>query len=207
MEERVIPTRMELLRIKGRIRLASKGHSLLKRKRDALIMEFFKVLKEARDIRQRANEMLSKAFTALYYATVTHTQIEIESISGLTRIDYELDVKESNVMGVKIPKITFSIKREQQYPLLFTSSSIDYLIATYKGLLRVLVEVAEIETTIKRLLKEIEKTKRRVNALEYIVIPRLTHQLKEVKQRLEEMERDMFVSLKVVKRNLEKRKS
>lgn len=204
MEEKIIPTRMELLKIKGRIKLASKGHSLLKRKRDALIIEFFKVLKKARDVRKRANEVLSKAFIALYYATVTHTKIEVETISGLSKIDYDLNVIETNVMGVKIPKIKFEIKKEQKYPLFFTSASIDFLINTYKGLIKVLVEVAEIETTIKRLLKEIERTKRRVNALEYIVIPKLNSQLKNVRQRLEEMERDMFVSLKVVKRNLEK---
>ncbi len=201
MNKQVIPTRMEMLKIKGKIKLASKGHDLLKMKRDAMIMEFFKILKKARNVREKTNEILGRSFNTLYFVVMNHSMIELKNIAQLSKIEYDLNVKTSNIMGVKIPKITFKITHEEK-PFVMKSADIDYLIEQYKDLLRIIVELAEVETTIKKLLKEIEKTKRRVNALEYIILPRLKHQLKEISQRLEEMERDLFVSLKMIKKKI-----
>ena len=113
MKEEVQATRMELLKLKGRVKLAKKGHSLLKRKRDALILELFRILKDAKDVRKQLYELFRKMGRALFYASISHTQDELELISSYFRMEYELDVREKNIMGVKIPEITFRIIRKQ----------------------------------------------------------------------------------------------
>ncbi len=197
---------MELLKLKGRVKLAKKGHSLLKRKRDALILELFKLLKGAKDMRKRLYELFRKMGRALFYASMSHTMDELEVLSTYFRMEYELSVKEKNIMGVKIPEIDFKIKRrlEEEEVLYLSKPSIDLVYQTYSQALEVLVEIANFETTVKKLLKEIEKTKRRVNALEYNIIPSLEEQVKYIRQRLDELERESFVALKTLKRKQEK---
>ncbi len=200
MKKQVIPTRMELLKIRGRIKLASKGHSLLKRKRDVLIMELFSILKRAEDVRGELNKMLRETYLYLYYVLANHTEVEVESFAASTLLDYELNIEGRNVMGVKIPRISFNIKamkKPKQY-----SPLVDYVAEQYMKILSFIVKVAEVETTVRRLLKEIETTKRRVNALEYVVLPSLEEQKKNITQKLEELERDAFVSLKSIKAKL-----
>jgi V/A-type H+-transporting ATPase subunit D len=200
--ENVIPTRMELMRIKARIGLATKGHSLLKRKRDALILELFQVLKKAKDIRKELNKALREAYLALYNTTVNHSEAEIEAFASSTAMTYDLDINPKNVMGVKVPRIDFNVK-DLKKPV-HLSPLADYVADIYMKILPLIIQTAEIETTVKRLLHEIEKTKRRVNALEYNLIPGLNDQKKNIIQKLEELERDSFVSLKSIKAKLEK---
>lgn len=206
MEEKIIPTRMELLKKKAQIKLAKKGHKLLKKKRDALIMEFFKILKKARDLRKELYEKLEEAKKSLYYASLFADWYEIDMLAGLTRGKFELEVREKNVMGVKVPSIKYESKRRTEYPEFLSSAQMENIAIKYREMVDIIVKIAEVETSIIRILKEIEKTKRRVNALEYIVIPRLEKALKEIRQRLEEIERDSFVALKTIKRRLEKEK-
>ncbi len=204
MKEEVQATRMELLKLKGRVKLAKKGHSLLKRKRDALILELFRILKGARDMRKELYELFRKMGRALFYASISHTQDELELLSTYFKMDYDLEVKEKNIMGVKIPEIKFNVKRrlEEEEVLYLSKPSVDLVYQTYSKALEVLVEIANFETTVKKLLKEIEKTKRRVNALEYNIIPQLEEQVKYIRQRLDELERESFVALKTLKRKM-----
>ena len=204
--ENTPPTRMELLKKKNQIKLAKSGHDLLKKKRDALILEFFKILKKAKNLRKELYEMLEKANESLYFASMFSTFSEIEVLAGLNKADYVLEVEEKNVMGVRVPKIEYKINEEYSYPDFLSSSQLYNLSKQYKEIFRILIEIAQIETSVKRMIKEIEKTKRRVNALEYEIIPKLEESVKNIKQRLEEIERDSFVSLKVIKRRLEKKK-
>ena len=205
MTENIIPTRMELMKVKDRIKLASKGHSLLKRKRDALIMELFQVLKKAKDMRKELNEALQDAYTYLYYATINHTEAEIEAFASATSLSYELSVDSKNVMGVRVPRVSFNVKSLKKATSL--SPVVEHVARLYVELLPIIVQVGEIETTVKRLLREVEKTKRRVNALEYVLLPSLEEQKKFIRQKLEELERDAFVSLKSIKAHLEKAES
>jgi len=204
MEEKPNPTRMELLKIKARIKLARKGHKLLKQKRDALIMEFFKILGQARDLRGQLNQELEEGYRYLAMASFSHTIFDLDNMARMVRAEYGLDVKEKNVMGVKIPKIRVEMKEFKSYPIFMSSAKVDKSVEHFRNALKLVLQLAETETAIKRIIKEIEKTKRRVNALEFVVLPRLEEQEREIRMRLEEMERDMFVSLKVIKRRLEK---
>ena len=199
----IVPTRMELLKKKSQIKLAKKGHDLLRKKRDALILEFFKILKKARNLRKELNQRVREANRSVFYASLLSSSLDLEVLSGLNRSKLELEVTESNVMGVKIPKMSYSLSFSSNFPEFLATSQLYNVIRNYKHILKLVVEIAEIETSVKRILKEIEKTKRRVNALEYVVLPKLDKEVSYIKQRLDEIERDSFVSLKIIKRKLE----
>lgn len=204
MEERIIPTRMELLKKQSQKKLAKKGHSLLKKKRDALIIEFFKILGKVKDLRSKLNELLKKAKLYTYYASLFHSGVEINVLANLNKAEFTLEVKEKNIMGVKIPSISYQKKQTSSFPAFLASSQLSRLAEIYGEILDVAIEIAEVETGIKRILAEIERTKRRVNALEYRVIPKIESQIKYIRLRLEELERDSFVALKVIKRRIER---
>lgn len=208
----VNPTRMELIKTKERIALAKKGHKLLKQKRDALILEFFKVLKKAQNLRGELAKKIATASKSLAVAQLYHPMQELEKISLDIKRDISLDIEVKNVMGVKIPTIETNIEKRDfmrmpSYSITATSAKIDQAVADFDEVLYMVLKLAETETAIKRLIFEIEKTKRRVNALEYVLIPRLEEQKNTIAFRLEEMERDSFVSLKSIKRKLEAAKS
>jgi len=201
------PTRMELIKLKERIALARKGHKLLKQKRDALILEFFKILKKAQNLRGELAKKIAAASKSLALAQLYHSKPELENVSLAIRRDISLDVEVKNVMGVKIPTIETNIERRDfmrmpSYSIPGTSAKIDQAVGDFDEVLYMVLKLAETETAIKRLIVEIEKTKRRVNALEYVLIPRLEEQKNMISFRLEEMERDSFVSLKSIKRKL-----
>ena len=199
---------MELLKIKDRITLARKGHKLLKQKRDALIMEFFKILKKSKDIRSELNIKMKVAYASLAAAKAHHSMFEIESISLASARKMEIDLEVKNVMGVKIPNLTLNIEKRayphRGYSISGTSAVLEESIDQFEQVLDMALQLAETEIAIKRLISEIERTKRRVNSLEFIMIPRFEGQLKMIAMKLDELERDSFVSLKVIKRKLER---
>lgn len=203
----VNPTRMELIKTKDRIALAKKGHKLLKQKRDALILEFFKILKKAQDLRGELMRLVGPAHKSLAMAEAYHSEQELSKISLDLKRNIDIDMSVRNVMGVKIPSINTKIEeRKNTYSLAGTSAKIDTAVDDQNKVFQIILKLAETETAMKRLIAEIEKTKRRVNALEYVLIPRLDEQKAMISLRLAEMERDSFVSLKAIKRNLEKKK-
>lgn len=211
MHNEVIPTRMELMKIKQRIALAKKGYNLLKQKRNALIIEFFKILKKSKDIRTILTEKLKEAYTSLAIAKSFHNSYEIDSVALANANPLYVNIEIKNVMGVKIPNISYKIE-EKCYPLKgcspFSSSSmLEQCLECYTEIVHLSIQLAESEMALKRLVNEIEKTKRRVNSLEYILIPRLEENKKIVSLKLDELERDSFVSLKSIKRTLEKKKA
>lgn len=207
----VNPTRMELIKTKERIKLASKGHKLLKQKRDALILEFFKILKKAQDLRGQLALKMAVGYKSLALAETYHNMQELTKVSLDLRKEIDIDIEVRNVMGVKIPNITTKMEAKHflnlpTYSVAATSAKIDAAVDDFNEILTMVIKLAETETAMKRLIIEIEKTKRRVNALEFVLIPRLEEQQKMISFRLEEMERDSFVSLKTIKRKLEKEK-
>lgn len=206
------PTRMELIKTKERIVLAVKGHRLLKQKRDALILEFFKIMKKAKDLRGELAQRMVKAYQHIALAEIYHTTYELGSVSLDLKKDIELDMDVKNVMGVKIQHLEIKMDNVhflslQNYSVAATSAKIDAAVDSFEEILKIVIKLAETETAMKRLILEIEKTKRRVNALEYVLIPRLQEQKTLISFRLDEMERDAFVSLKSIKKKLEKQKS
>jgi len=209
--QNVKPTRMELLKLRKRVKLADKGHRLLKEKRDALISEFMVVIKEYKDARKRTEETLKIAFYNLLMAEVLLGSRALEQISGITLRDINLDFMTKNIMGVSVPimKVDNLIRRvhERGYGFLSTNAKLDDAAKNFEESILLIVKLAEVEESVRRIAEEVEKTKRRVNALEYIVIPRLKATIKHIEMRMEEIERESFLRLKKIKASLEAKKS
>ena len=205
--EGVNPTRMELLQIRKRKALAVKGHELLSQKRDALVSSFFDVIKKREEKRKEMEESISKAF---HYLMEAEMIIGTEMVRKLSEdISKERSIKEmqKNIMGVKIKEIGIEEGEALKYGFLFTNSSFDEAIKRAKESLNKIVEVASIESSIQKLGKEIEKTKRRVNALEHIFIPRIISTISYIERQLEEREREDFFRRKRMKALMEKHES
>jgi V/A-type H+/Na+-transporting ATPase subunit D len=201
--EGIKPTRMELLHLRKRNVLAERGHKLLKEKRDALISEFLSIAGSVKNIRQEAHEYLAKAYADLLAAQAVMGTGAVKEISWNTDQDIQVEMKSRNIMGVTVPLIEMG-KAERTvirrgYGLVDTSSSLDDACLKMEQALLMIVKLAEVEETVRKLALEVEKTKRRVNALEYIVIPKLKATVKYIRMRLDEMERESFTRLKKIK--------
>lgn len=207
MIEGVNPTRMELLKLKDRVNLAVKGHKLLKEKRDALIMEFFNILDRAKGVREEVEAKLGESFTALLIAEATMGDFAVKKAAMSVEESLDIDVDTRSVMGVTVPVIEYqNIKKsmiQRGYGLVDTSAKLDEASKGFEEAIELILELSEVEMTVKLLAGEIESTKRRVNALEHIIIPRLTNTVKYIEMRLEEMERENFVRLKIIKQTME----
>lgn len=197
------PTRSELIKLKKKIKLAKSGYNLLKKKRDGLILEFFEVLKKAKTLRQELIEEYKKALHAMNIARVTESDAKIRSLAMAISQQPEITLKTKNIMGVTVPKIEAGgIQKtmfQRGYGLIDSSSAIDEAAIAYEKVVEKVILAAEIETSMKKMLQEIEKTKRRVNALEFAVIPKMQETEKFIKLRLEEMEREGIFRLKRIK--------
>ena len=205
--EGINPTRMELLKLKTKQKLAVKGHKLLKEKRDALIMEFFRILEEAKGARQKAQEDLGEAFRALIQARGTLGTVAVVGASMATRPVGELNIQSTNIMGIRVPVVEVEETErslvDRGYSLVDTSAKLDEAATKFEDALRSITKLAEIEKSITLLGKDIESTKRRVNALENIVIPNIEATVKYISMRLDEMERENFFKLKRIKAVME----
>ena len=202
----VKPTRMELLRTIRRIAVSRKGLKLLKLKRSALILEFFNLSKTVADMRSGLQSKLVKGYEGIHATEmfVGPLRLEYESMR-IPRI-HELTLKSKNVMGVKIPEITSQATGSagQEY-LLEIPASVNQAIKSFQDVHQMVLDVAEKETALRKLLMEIEKVKRRSNAIENVLIPRLQANARYIKFRFDEMERENFTKLKNVKRKLAER--
>ena len=200
----VKPTRSELQEIQKKIKLSQNGHKLLKMKRDGLILEFFKILNKAKNIREELNRAYEVAIEKSKLAMAVNGTTVLKSTSFSLSSVPTIDVINTNIMGVIVPKVNGDkINKniyERGYGIIGTNSYIDDVAEKYELLVEKIIIAAELETSMKRLLDEIEKTKRRVNALEFKVIPELQESVTFIKLRLEEMERESITSLKKIKR-------
>jgi V/A-type H+/Na+-transporting ATPase subunit D len=198
------PTRSELIKLKNRIKLAVSGHKLLKKKRDGLILEFFEILKETKSVRKEMTEKYKEAIRKINVARIVDGDMAIKSVSLAIRHKPTIDVKTKNIMGVVVPNIeSQNVKKESSergYGLVNTSAAINEAANSYEELLEYILMVAEVETSMIRLLEEIDNTKRRVNALEFNVIPKLTHTKNFITLRLEEQERETTFRSKRIKK-------
>ena len=207
----VKPTRSELLEVKKRIKLTQSGYKILKMKRDGLILEFFKILEQAKEIREKVVRDHKVAMEKIAIAMSVDGAIPVKSAALALQNHPEVALRTKNVMGLVVPEIeTTSIKSsidQRGYGLIGTSTYIDEATKAFENLVETLILAAEIETTMKKLLDEIEKTKRRVNALEYKVIPELQEAEDFIEFRLEEMERENIFRLKRIKDKAEEREA
>jgi len=205
--EGINPTRMELLKLKQREKLAVKGYNLLKEKRNALIMEFFNILERVRGARERVEEKLKEAFEDLTEAQIMMGDMAVNKAAMAVKEFIKVDIDSRNIMGVVVPVIEMeSTERsmvERGYGLVDTSVKLDEAAKKFEESVSLIVELGEIEKSVRLLAGEIESTKRRVNALEHIIIPRLQNTVNYIEMRLEEMERENFVRLKMIKESME----
>jgi V/A-type H+/Na+-transporting ATPase subunit D len=197
------PTRSELINLKRRIALSERGYKILKMKRDGLILEFFKVLADAKDSRGELMARYQRAVESMALANTVEGAIGVKSAAFSVKEVPSITLSSKNIMGVVVPEIESSKVRknltDRGYGVLGTTSIIDETATSFEELVEAIIESAEIETTMKRLLGEIESTKRRVNALEFKVIPELTEARDFIKMRLDEMEREELFRLKKIK--------
>lgn len=199
----VKPTRSELIVTRRRIKLSISGHKLLKMKRDGLIIEFFELLPKVKDMRSQLVELYTVADKKLAVAMVADGKSALRSAANCVRTPPQVELSEHNIMGVVVPKIKVSTIQksieERGYGLIGTSVRIDESVHAFEKLTEKVLEAAELETTMKKLLDEIESTKRRVNALEFKVIPQLEEVAAYITLRLEELERENIFRLKRIK--------
>lgn len=196
---RVNPTRMELTRLKRRLVVAVRGHKLLKDKRDEMVRRFMLLIKRNKELRQEVEAALSAALGGFVLARVAMTKESFDEALLFPVREVELTLSKQNIMSVYVPKIAYTEKKREQaffpYGLLTTSAELDSATEKLSGVLPQMVELAELEKTCNMLADEIEKTRRRVNALEYVMIPQLEETIKYIKMKLDENERGNLTRL------------
>lgn len=201
--QNVTPTRSELINVKRKIKLSQSGYNLLKRKRDGLMYEIFAILPKVKTLRADLVESYKGAYEAIQVAMAVEGGLTVRSVAQTAGSSPQVTLKEHNIMGVRVPKIQSGTIRkdlsERGYGLIGTSAAIDEAVGSYEALVEKIIAAAELETSIKRLLDEVEKTKRRVNALEFKVLPELEEVKEFIRFRLEEMERESLFTMKRIK--------
>ncbi len=196
---RVNPTRMELTRLKKRLVTASRGHKLLKDKRDEMVRQFMLLIRRNRELRLEVEAALEKALSGFVLARVAMSREAMDEALLFPVREVELSVSHANIMSVDVPKISYQEKKREQaffpYGMLMTSSELDSAVSSLASVLPQMVELAELEKTCNMLADEIEKTRRRVNALEYVMIPQLQETIKYIRMKLDENERGSLIRL------------
>lgn len=199
------PTRLEYIRTKRRILIAKKGLKLLKLKRQALILEFFNTSKTAAALRGSLQSELIKGYETIRIAEMLAGSMRLENEAMKMSQMSNLQVMSKSIMGVHIPKIVGGQRDLLAEHLLELPTSINESIRVFQKIHNIVLEIAEKETALRKLLYEIERTKRKSNAIENVFIPKLLSALKFITFRLDEMERDTFIMLKTVKRKMGER--
>ena len=198
------PTRMELTRLKGRLKTATRGHKLLKDKRDELMKQFMDVVRENRALRKKVEEGLMKAHGSFTVASALMSTEMLEQALLYPKQSVELDMTFQNVMSVNVPVYQFKTRSDDAgeiYPYGFatTSGELDGAVEALSGVFQDMLKLAEIEKTSQLLAGEIEKTRRRVNALEYVKIPQMEEAIQYITMKLDENERANTIRLMKVK--------
>jgi len=203
MAKDVKPTRKNLMAIEDRIELSERGHDTLEQKRDGLIMEFMDILDQAQDVRSDVSETYEEAQRTINMARAMEGDVAVRGAAAALKEHPEITTQSKNIMGVVVPQIESSkVKKsldERGYGLLGSSARMDEAADAYEDLLEKIILAAEVETAMKKMLTEIETTKRRVNALEFTLLPRLYENQEYIEQKLEEQEREEIFRLKKIK--------
>jgi V/A-type H+-transporting ATPase subunit D len=207
MAEDVKPTRKNLMQIEERIELSERGHDTLEQKRDGLIMEFMEILDQAQDVRSDLEANYEDAQRSIDMARAMEGDVAVRGAAAALKEHPEITTQSSNIMGVVVPQIESSKVQknlsERGYGVLGTSARIDEAAEAYEELLETVILAAEVETAMKKMLDEIEKTKRRVNALEFKLLPELRENKEYIEQKLEEQEREEIFRMKKIKEKKE----
>ena len=200
----VTPTRMELTRLKGKLKTGRRGHKLLKDKRDGLMKQFLEVVREVRDLRKEVEEELMTVHKSFTVASAIMSSEALEQALLYPKQSVELTQTSKNIMSVNVPVYDFQTKTKSDadiYPYGFaaTSGELDTAVDALGKVFRKMLKLAETEKTAQLMAEEIEKTRRRVNALEYVVIPDLQDSIRYITMKLDENDRSTTTRLMKVK--------
>ncbi len=206
--EGVKPTRMQLLEIRKKKELAKNGHKLLSEKRDALITQFFDIIDVREKLRKDVERKIKEAYKSLIEAEMIMGQTAVRDVARQISSFGDVSATTMNIMGVLTPQMEIpDVEKKLEYGFLHTTAKLDEATLKFKSLLKDIVKLAEIEGTIENLAREIEKTKRRVNALEHIFIPRFEATERYIELVLDEREREDFFRRKRIKSLLAQREN
>ncbi|MEL7623219.1 MAG: V-type ATP synthase subunit D [Clostridiales bacterium] len=200
----VNPTRMEQTRLKRRLATARRGHKLLKDKRDELMRQFLEIVRHNLELRKKVEKALQKAHRSFTIASAVMSPEMLEEALMYPKQSVSLELCTKNIMSVNVPVYQFKMKSDDPaeifpYGFATTSGELDDAVLTLSQTLQDLLELAQSEKTAQMLAQEIEKTRRRVNALEYVMIPQLEETIKYIRMKLEENERGNTSRLMKVK--------
>ena len=206
MPRNLSPTKANLINLKNQLKLAEKGHDLLERKRNVIMRELVGMIKDAQKLQEEINKVFEKAYESLRYACLDLGMEVIEEI-GLSVPEYEnLRVRMRSVMGVEIPEIVEAELSEQiPYGIHRTNSALDRAYVSFREVLSLIIKVSLLENAVYRLAYEAKKVRKRVSALENVVIPDIKENLKRIQETLEEWSKEDFVRLKLIKERLMKK--
>ena len=198
------PTRMELTRLKGRLKTATRGHKLLKDKRDELMKQFLEIVRKNRELRKKVEQGLEEANAAFTVASSLMGPEMLEQALLYPKQSVELEMTYRNVMSVNVPVYTFHTRNEDPteiYPYGFaqTSGELDIALEALSRVFQDMLELAQVEKSMQLLAEDIEKTRRRVNALEYVMIPEMQEKIRYITMKLDENERANITRLMKVK--------
>ncbi|MDR1204464.1 MAG: V-type ATP synthase subunit D [Peptococcaceae bacterium] len=200
----VNPTRMELTGLKKRLSTATRGHKLLKDKRDELMKQFLEVVRRNKTLREEVEEALHHAFSRFILVRGSMSTEMLEEALMFPKERLSLELSSQNIMSVNVPRLSFKRAGLDEtgifpYGYATTPAELDDAIKTLSDILPRLLELAEIEKSVQLMADEIEKTRRRVNALEYVMIPQLQETIRYISSKLEENERGNTTRLMKVK--------
>lgn len=202
-EIRVNPTRMELKKLQIRYNTARRGHKLLKDKRDELMKQFLDVVRADKELRARVEAALLRTYGSFSVASAVSSPRQMATALILPKKEAQIEVVEKNRMSVIVPTfelhITGSGEDSRNYGFAFTSGELDASVGELGGILEDMLRMAQLEKEAQLLAEEIERTRRRVNALEYIMMPRYLAAIKSIKMKLDENERGNITRLMKVK--------
>ena len=196
----VNPNRMELIRLKKRLIVAKRGYKLLKDKRDALIQVFVRLAKESNMAREELEEKLLKCYAIFSNTSSLMSKLALEETLMFPKAKSKAEVSFKNVMSVNVPQYKLKCEgRYYSYGLVDTTAELDSALKKYHEILPLMLRVAELDKSITLLANEIEKTRRRVNALEYVIIPDLEETIKFITMKLDEMARSSTSAIMRIK--------
>ncbi|GAA0746115.1 V-type ATP synthase subunit D [Clostridium oceanicum] len=213
MKLNVNPTRMELTRLKKRLTTATRGHKLLKDKQDELMRRFIEMIKKNNELRKSVEKELSGSFKDFLMASAVMSPEFLEEAVAYPKESISVDVKTQNIMSVNVPEFDFKRKLEGDKGSIFpygfanTSAELDEAIEKLYSILPKLLELAKVEKACQLMADEIEKTRRRVNALEYMTIPQLQETIKFIQMKLDENERSTVTRLMKIKSMMQEKQN
>ena len=197
----IAPTKTNLLAMKQQLKFTQEGHELLEQKRDIILAELMGMMNTAKDIQDKSDALLKKAYAHLEKAIMSQGKEILDNLASTIPIKSYVDISSRKVMGINLPDIQVTVTEKKPYYSFYnTGPEVDATIATFRELLDNLGKLAETRISVLRLAKEAQKTIRRVNALEKIYLPDYNESIQYIQNVLDESERETFFTLKLIKK-------